>query len=699
MPLATLPPFPYGAVYFRRSNPPERDWPRDYQTAAEDGMNAFRHWFMWGAVEVAPGEFDWAAYDRQLDLAAEHGLKTIIAEMATSAPEWAFRQYAHARYQTADGLPIDSRMGGSSATGGWPGLCLDNPDALEAAGRFLTALATHYRTHPGLGGYDVWNECNIAPQVCYCPATEARFREWLQARYGDLRTLGAAWHRYSFASWEDVTAPRQLGPYPDSLDWLRFRIDNAYRLMRWRVELIRSLDPSHAIVAHGIAASLTRLASGAADDWRAAAEVEAYGYTWGSSRHGDEPWKQYHAVDLVRAATRGKPFWHAEAYAGPLWMQPQVIGKPRDEGRIAAPEDIRLWDLVSFAAGARGLFYLRWRPLLDGPLFGAFGAYGMDGSRTPRSAMVATIGQWAQDPGQASLMQARPVKGDVAILIAPEAQLFTYAQQGATDYYARAAEGAYQGFFDNNIQADWIRLDHLSEYDLVYLPFPVMLEERTAAVLKQWVEQGGTLIAEGCPAYYGDRGHVGERQPNLGLDEVFGARESYIEFTPDLLEDLTLTVGGQFVRGGVFLQAYTPTTGTPVGAYADGHVAAVEHRFGQGRTLLLGTFPGYGHRRHPEHGCREFFAWLLGWAGRTPHVRTTEPRVTARLQQGPDGTYLWLTNPTRTPLPVRLELAPHWGPYRQAESLWGQAETQVEGQHLGLTVPARDAVVLRLVPA
>ena len=28
---------------------------------------------------------------------------------------------------------------------------------------------------------------------------------------------------------------------------------------------------------------------------------------------------------------------------------------------------------------------LRYRPLLDGPLFGAFGSYGMDGSRTPRS--------------------------------------------------------------------------------------------------------------------------------------------------------------------------------------------------------------------------------------------------------------------------------------------------------------------------
>ena len=73
-----LPSFPYGAVYFRKSNPPREDWARDYRTAAQDGMNAFRHWFLWSAIEVAPGVYDWDDYDRQLDLAAEHGLNGMV---------------------------------------------------------------------------------------------------------------------------------------------------------------------------------------------------------------------------------------------------------------------------------------------------------------------------------------------------------------------------------------------------------------------------------------------------------------------------------------------------------------------------------------------------------------------------------------------------------------------------------------------
>src|SRR5437016_3408910 len=99
---AKSPVFPYGAVYFRKSNPPAEDWARDHQTAARIGMNIFRHWFMWSAIEVAPGKYDWRDYDRMMDLAAQNGIKVVIAELITAAPEWAFKKYPHARYKAND---------------------------------------------------------------------------------------------------------------------------------------------------------------------------------------------------------------------------------------------------------------------------------------------------------------------------------------------------------------------------------------------------------------------------------------------------------------------------------------------------------------------------------------------------------------------------------------------------------------------
>jgi len=695
MSTSTLPAFPYGAVYFRKSNPPQDDWARDYGVAAEDGMNLFRHWVLWSAIEIAPGVFDWSDYDRQFDLAAEHGLKTVIAEFSMAAPEWAFRQYAHARYETDSGQRLESQMSGSCATGGFPGLCLDNDAYKALVENFLTELVNRYKDHPGMGGYDVWNEANYRPNLCYCEGTAEKFRAWLQQKYGDLRTLGNVWQRHSFAEWEDITPPRHLGPYPHVLDWLDFRIDNAYELMRWKVQLIRGLDDKNAITGHGIVGTLTKAAPGGADDWRAAAEVESYGYTWGSSRHGDEAWKQFHAVDLVRAASRGKPFWHAETYAGPLWMQPQVIGKPRDEGRIASPDDIRFWDMTSFMLGATGMLYLRWRPLLDGPLFGAFGGYGMDGSRTPRSEMVSKVGKWATAPEQANLWQSKPIQGEVGIVYAPETQFFLYAQQGNTDFYARSMEGAYQGFFSNNVQADWVHIDDIDQYQFLYLPIPVMLTAAHAAKIKAWVADGGTLIAEGCPAYWGDRAHVGTVQPNLGLDELFGCRERYVEFTPDILGDLNFNLSGIPTWGGIFLQAYEPTTGRAVGWYDDGQVAAVDHTFGKGKTRLLGTMVGAGYGSHPQTGASALFADLFAF-GRTPqHITSSDPEVKARLHTGDGGTVLWVANPTRQARPVQLAINEEWGHFSDATPQWG-AEATITDHGILLTVPARDVTVLRL---
>jgi beta-galactosidase len=690
--------FPYGAVYFRKSNPPAEDWARDHQTAARVGMNTFRHWFLWGAIEVAPGKFDWADYDRMMDLAVANGLKVIVAEFTTNAPEWAFRRYAAARYKSSDGSIQNSEIGESTAVGGFPGLCLDNPEAQAAAERFLTALILRYRNHPALLGYDLWNENTYAGGAarkmnCYCDGTRQRLRVWLRTRYGSLSALGKAWGRYSYETWEDVDAPESLGGYAESLDWLQFRIDDAFRLLEWRVKLFRRLDPRHLICAHGVAGTLETLPSSAHNEWRSAAMMDVWGLTWVASRHGNAPWLQYQAMDLVRSGARGKPFWHAEAEAGPLWMQPQVIGRPREDGRQPDAEDVRIWNLISCSAGARGILYPRWRPLLDGPLFGAFGAFAMDGSVTPRAEMAGKVAKWANSHPE--VWKSRPVKGDVGLVFIPESELFNYVQQGETAYYAQSIKGAYQAFFDQNILADFVALENIDEYKLIYLAYPVMLKRETADRLKKYVENGGTLLCEGLPAYFGDFGHVGTVQPNYGLDQLFGAREKYVEFDPDLSEQLLFEVKGSKIYGRYFRQDYDLEGGKAAGQYTNGNIAAVENSFGKGRTLLMGSFPGAGYYLHHGAATRELFASLLKLAGLTPQVTIDDPAVQARLHEGAGGTHIWVTNPTRESKQVTVSVAGD-ELLSAAEDVWGDAHITLAGRQLTMTVPPRDAVVVML---
>jgi beta-galactosidase len=708
------PVFPYGAVYFRKSNPPEADWERDHKTAAQTGMNMFRHWVMWSAVEVAPGRYDWRDYDRMLDLEARNGIKTVLAEMITAAPEWAFRMYPDARFEAQDGYKGVPEYSGSSATGGFPGLCLDNPQVRARAEAFLKALAMRYKDHPALYGYDIWNEgntsggagvyfqvassahipnehrgTNVGRMYCYCPSSIAEFRKWLQKKYGSVEAVAKAWRRYSFADWKDVEPSRTGGPYPDWLDWLEFREDRAHELLRWRKEVIRSVDQKSKITMHGLAYSIELLPSASANDWGAAAEVDSYGFTWVSARKGNEPWKQYHAVDMIRAASRGKPFWHAEMQGGPLWMASEVLNRPLEDARKPDEKDLRVWNMISLSGGVTGIFYLRYRPLLDGPLFGAFGPFAMDGSPTPRSEMAGKLARWTN--ANASLWQSRPVKGDVAIVFVPEAERFNFAQQGNTSNYATSARGAYEAFFDSNIQPDWVHIDNIDEYPAVYLSYPVMLNAKTVAKLCDYVRNGGTLISEGVPGYFGDGAHASPTQPPPELQQLFGAVQADVDFTPDLLENLTLRIGEHTIGGRYFKQVYRPTTGRAIGQYSHGAIAAVENRFGKGKTILIGTFPGAAYFKKPNTEARSVFQSLLP---RKQRITISDTNVIARLHEGGGGTALWVVNPTREARSVEITLDQDG--WRSARDLWSGAKVEISGRTVRLSVPDRDAAVLRM---
>jgi beta-galactosidase len=701
MPLDKLPQVPFGAVYFRKSNPPREDWDRDYGIAAEDGLNVFRHWFMWASIERKPGVYDWDDYDRQMDLAAKNGMKTIIAELTHTVPDWAFRRFAHARQLRADGTALSSNMGVSSATGGFANngggagaLTMNAPEVKQAVQAFLQALAARYKGHPGLLGYDVWNEVNYSAEVDYSSFMKADFRLWLQAKYGDLDTLAQAWYRYSYAEWDDVEPPHEIAAYPENLDWLEFKKQNYYDQMQFKIDTIRAIDGDCLIAAHGVGGAIPNMAANGSDDWLAASKVELYGLTWVPSRRGFKPWQNFFGPDLTRAAARGKPWWHAERPGGPLWLQPQVLGRDKEDGRVMEPEDIRVLTMTSFAAGATGVLNLRYRPLLDGPLFGAFGSYGMDGSRTPRSDMASAIGKWANAPEQKALFKAKPVKGDIGILVIPEAQSWDYLLNfnHRPETYREAMWGAYRGFFDNNIQADWVHIDHIADYRTIYAPYPIMLTAEHAKALTDWVAAGGTLISEATPGYFGDRGKVGPVQPHNGLDVVFGAREDEVEFMPDIGDRISLDFDGKTVKGGGFLQSYAPTTGTVRGRFADGRIAVIENSHGSGRTLLVGTHPGVAYFKTSNEDNRAYFADILAWTGQTQHVRLSNNALQARVHEGSDGRVLWLLNPTRKVQTTTIQFAN--GATVAGEPYWKGDEAGFSDSEA--TVPARDVIVVRL---
>jgi beta-galactosidase len=304
--------------------------------------------------------------------------------------------------------------------------------------------------------------------------------------------------------------------------------------------------------------------------WKAGKIVDVFGFSGGDNHQewSKGRWQHWCIVDLTRSGSKGKPFWNAEMASGNSWRMRN--GRPKDRGRIVSASDVRLYNIISFAGGTSGIFSPRWRPLLDGPFAGSFAFYEMDGAPTERSRMAGRMAQWANAPEQEELWRAKPVKGDLGIVVVPESQIHCYLSEQSTRFYSHSITGAYQAFLFSNIQADFVYIDEVKdgEYDLLYLPYPIMLPEKAVEALKTWVENGGYLVSEGCPAYFGDRGRAGTLQPNYGLRQVFGAIQDDVEFTPDLLDELKVKLAaGYSIYGGVYLQSYEPTGGYTDRAY------------------------------------------------------------------------------------------------------------------------------------
>ena len=100
--------------------------------------------------------------------------------------------------------------------------------------------------------------------------------------------------------------------------------------------------------------------------------------------------------------------------------------------------------------------------------------------------------------------------------------------------------------------------------------------------LRQYVDQGGILVSEGCPLTSAITAGSGPNSRTTVWTNCSARAKAMWSSLPDLLDKLTLEVQGQEMYGRYFLQEYELAGGQAAGRYGNGHIAAVEHRQGKG---------------------------------------------------------------------------------------------------------------------
>ena len=701
-------------------------WRKDVRQIKALGFNTVRAWVDWASAQPADGQYNFETLDVLLELAQEEGLRLVLQVYMDSAPHWIGRKYPDSLFVSSNGQAIQPESS--------PGYCRDHPGVRALDNAFYAALAERARRSSALVGWDLWSEPHVInwanptwipnPEFCFCPNTIARFRAWLQKKYGSVDKLNAAWYR-RFADWNDVQPSRMstILSYTDYIDWKAFIVSKLGEDLRDRYEAVKKVAPHTIVTSH--AAGVGLFASphhweGQSDDWTMAKQVDFYGTSFYPKHSAfvdrDVQWRAA-LLDFTRSFGYDdgrEGFWVGELQGGFGTISVNV-------SPTVTPDDLRIWTWSALARGAKGINYYAWYPMSSGYESGGFGLNHLDGTITERAKTAGSIAA-VVDRHQQLFLDGRPPRAEVAVVYNPLAH-FVGGRQRATAYGGPQGEvvgierdsllGVHRALFGRNVPLDYVHINHLSaeklgQYKLVIFPYPLMLPEASAAVLRDYVRGGGTLFAEARLAWNNDRGYAAERIPGLGLWEVMNCRETAVETAPGGRTtirwegtDLPGLTPGTVLRARWYKETLEPLSSSArvVARFEDGSAAAVMGTYGKGRTLMLGSYVSAAAQSTPSAEAEKFFAGLLDWTGVSLPIRVTGAPLEARhLESGKDAV-LFLFNHGKGAARSEVLLRRPAGDYTAVDLSEGRpvpVTTSADGVSLEVDLPPAGVQVVRI---
>lgn len=638
-----------------------RLWREDLDKIKRLGFNTVRTWVEWNVGEPREGEYHFENLDLLLRLADDVGLKVIVQVYVDSAPEWVGKKYPDGHYSAQDGQPIPSQAA--------PGYCFDHPGVRKAVLGFFQEVARHAVSSRAFYAWDLWSEpaalnwarigYKAEPMFCYCPSSIARFREWLKLKYGTLDNLNEAWHR-TFTEWGQPEPPRYgtILTYTDFMDW---RTYYGYKLaedLKIRNTAVKTIDPRHLTTSHAPNPSpLVRTLADPydpTDDFLMKNSVDYFGTSFYPKLSSvDRNWtleRRVLAMDLTNSITAGRGFYVGELQSG-YGVHGTTVGSPVSSNDL----DMWTWGLVS--RGARAINFYAFYPMSAGYESGGYGMINLDGTLTDRAIHAGEIARRIEQNADL-LLQSHPERAEAAIVFSPLVPLVGgYDESNGRSVIHQAIAGYHRMFFERNLPVDILSSrelaqDNLQQYKLVIVPYPLMLTEEEARLLKQYVADGGHLFVEARPGWVDEQGHAEPRIPGFGWDEMLGVREK--QLIPG--KEFSVKWGSEEFKAGTLLEQFEllNPAARPLARASDGSVLAYETRFKKGSAIVFGSFVGQENYREPRQ-MHPLAGILAEWSGLSaPHLLAPE-LVELRQMYSDNGRLVLLFNHGVKPAQIEFE--------------------------------------------
>ncbi|MBI1258209.1 MAG: beta-galactosidase [Chloroflexi bacterium] len=567
----------HGADYYPEQWPREV-WQEDFRLMREAGMTtATVGVFAWASLQPAEDHFTFEWLDEVMDGLHANGIHVVLATPSAAQPAWMSAAYPQMLRSDARGVRNEQ--------GGRVNYCPNSEDYRRLSGAIARKLAERYKDHPAL---ILWHVSNEYDGRCLCETCEARFQEWLQAKYGTLDELNQRWWTkfwsHTYTDWSQIKPPREGAErltHGLNVDYFRFMTESQIACYTNERDILRSITPNVPITTNLMGAYKPL------DYRRWAKEMDVIGWDC-YPRPNQSPGEIAFMHDTHRGLKDGQPFL--------LMEQTPSSQNWQDINALKRPGVLRLWSYLAVAHGADSVLYFQWRRSRGGSekLHGAV----IEHSGRSDTRVFREVSQ---------LSAELTALGDQIIGASTDAKvgiLFDWDNWHALEdaigpirdkRYHETVCKHYLAFYRRNIAADVVFPDSdFSGYSVLVAPMLYMLKPGFAEKIEAFVAQGGTFVATTMTGLVDETDLAFEMGYPGPLQKVLGIR---VEEIDALYPDQTNTIVMRDRSGAYPCRRLADLlhvdTAEVIAAYGSDFYAGMpvvtRNAFGAGAAYYLGT--------------------------------------------------------------------------------------------------------------
>lgn len=566
---------------------PESHWNSDLTLMEQAHFNVVRIGeFAWSAEEPSEGHYDFAWLDRAIALAAKHHIAVVLGTPTDAPPAWLTTKYP----QT---LRADEN-GHRAEHGGRRQFNYANPLYRHLCAEIVTQLARRYGHNPNVIGWQIGNEYT---DESFDAATRTQFQHFLHDKYKTLDNLNHHWATaywsQTYTAWSQIPLESTHGNPGLLLEHKHFVTATWRSFQRNQIDALRLQISSSQFITTNIGGLAW------SDNWdhyaiTADLDLAAWDDYVGQG-HLDAP-KNAMLNDFVRGWRR-QNFWIMETQPGSVNWAPINNALNPGETRALA------WQAVGH--GADAILYWQWRSALNGQEQYHGAIVGPDGKALPLYSELQQLGDdfartraaLADTTPQSTIALLHTYDSRWAIDFQPHTVLYNQ-QQVLLRFYKPLHQLAESEGQSVDI-VDPTQPGSLSQYKLLVAPSLNVIDEKLAAKLLTYVQQGGHLLLgprSGMKDQYNALNP--QRQPGP-LATALGAKvEQYYALSPQRpAPKLTGSAGSG--TADVWAEALTATspeihtdlTYTDPAGWLDKQPAMLTRRIDKGTLSYLGALP------------------------------------------------------------------------------------------------------------